>query len=455
MIDYALWEVIENGATLPKTQVMKGVTTVTPITTVEEKAQRRLEVKSRSTLMIGISNEHQLKFNSIKDAKQLLKVVEKRFGGNATTKKTQRNLLKQKYENFSASSSEMRNKADLDTMSMDDIYNNLKVSNGTVNTAQVVSIAHGVSTDSTQVNAAFFTNIDNLSDAVICSFFASQLNSPQLVHDDLEQIYPDDMDLRWQMAMLTMKARRECKAPRNQDNNHKESSRRSVPMETSNSTALVSCDGLDGYDWSDQAKEGPNYALIDFLSSSFDSKVRPPAWHLSWVMEVVEKDMGLYPLDFEAFCRLKRGERSCDELGGKGKGVHGIYSVLNQDKLDQSLLASGPNRLCARAQSEDGMPFHTQACKEYTRWVFYGGPKEISIEDLFDGEVSTMMSPRGSIVASFENVESFFAMHTLPDHLIRTNLEEKGVVLKIVFHIFEKLAFLLRRHTLNNEVTRV
>ncbi|GKA09664.1 hypothetical protein Tco_0688995 [Tanacetum coccineum] len=72
-----------------------------------KKAQRRLELKARSTLLIGIPNEHQLKFNSIKDAKSLLHDVEKRFGGNAATKKTQRNLLKQQYENFTASSSEV------------------------------------------------------------------------------------------------------------------------------------------------------------------------------------------------------------------------------------------------------------------------------------------------------------------------------------------------------------
>ncbi|GJT88678.1 hypothetical protein Tco_1070395 [Tanacetum coccineum] len=70
-------------------------------------SNRRLEVKARSTLMMGIPNEHQLKFNSIKDAKLLLEAVEKRFGGNATTKKTQRNLLKQQYENFTAPSSKM------------------------------------------------------------------------------------------------------------------------------------------------------------------------------------------------------------------------------------------------------------------------------------------------------------------------------------------------------------
>ncbi|GJT54617.1 hypothetical protein Tco_0989671, partial [Tanacetum coccineum] len=64
MIDYALWEVIKNGATLPKTITVEGVMTVLPITTAKEKAQRRLEVKARSTLMMGIPNEHQLLKNT-------------------------------------------------------------------------------------------------------------------------------------------------------------------------------------------------------------------------------------------------------------------------------------------------------------------------------------------------------------------------------------------------------
>ncbi|GJX86101.1 hypothetical protein Tco_0336875 [Tanacetum coccineum] len=180
---------------------------------------------------------------------------------------------------------------------MDDLYNNLKVyepevkgmssssssthnmafvsssNNNTSSTNEAVNTAHGISTASTQVNAANSTNTDNLSDAVIYAFFASQPNSPQLVHEDLQQIHPDDMeemDFRWQMAMLTMRAKR---APRNQDNKNKESSRRSVPVETSTSTALVSCDGLGRYDWSDQAEEGPNYALMAFLSLSSDSEV--------------------------------------------------------------------------------------------------------------------------------------------------------------------------------------
>ncbi|GJT79845.1 putative ribonuclease H-like domain-containing protein [Tanacetum coccineum] len=406
MIDYALWEVIENGNTAPKTTVVEGVEKVMPPTTAEEKAQKRLEVKARSTLMMGIPNEHQLKFNSIKDAKLLMEAVEKRFGGNAATKKTQRNLLKQQYENFTAPSSEMldqtfdrlqklvsqlellgetisqedvnqkllrslspewnthvvvwRNKTDLDTMSMDDLYNNLKVyepevkgmsssssstqnmafvsssnnnnssTNGAVSTAQAVNTANGVSAANTQVNAS---NIDNLSDAVICAFLASQPNNPQLAHEDLQQIHPDDleeMDLRWQMAMLTMRARRflkntgrkltingnesvgfdkskvecynchkkghfakECRAPRNQDYKNKESTRRTVPVETSTSTALVSCDGLGGYDWSDQAEEGPNYALMAYSSSSSNSELKfNTIKDAKLLMEAIEKRFG-------------------------------------------------------------------------------------------------------------------------------------------------------------------
>ncbi|GKF90018.1 hypothetical protein Tco_0263981, partial [Tanacetum coccineum] len=77
-----------NGNSAPKTKHVKGVMTIIAPTTAEEKAQSRLELKARSTLLMGIPNEHQLKFNSIKDAKSLLQAVEERFGGNAATKKT-------------------------------------------------------------------------------------------------------------------------------------------------------------------------------------------------------------------------------------------------------------------------------------------------------------------------------------------------------------------------------
>ncbi|GJV48220.1 ribonuclease H-like domain-containing protein [Tanacetum coccineum] len=181
-------------------------------------------------------------------------------------------------------------------------------------TNREVNTAHGVTTASTQATAVNSTTIDNLSDAVICAFFASQPNSPQLDNEDLQQINPDDLeeiDLRWQMAMLTMRARRflkntrrkltvngtetigfdkskvecynchkkghfarECRAPKNQENRNRENTRRVVPVETTTSNALISCDGFGDYDWRDQAEESPaNFGLMAYSSTCSNSEV--------------------------------------------------------------------------------------------------------------------------------------------------------------------------------------
>ncbi|GKE38629.1 hypothetical protein Tco_1462034 [Tanacetum coccineum] len=75
MIDYSLYEVIENGNAPPIIKVIEGVETIIAPATAKEKAQRRLDLKARSTLLMGTPNEYQLKFNSIKDAKSLLQAL--------------------------------------------------------------------------------------------------------------------------------------------------------------------------------------------------------------------------------------------------------------------------------------------------------------------------------------------------------------------------------------------
>ncbi|GJU93290.1 putative ribonuclease H-like domain-containing protein [Tanacetum coccineum] len=310
----------ENGNSFkPRVQTTKVEGSTSTITlgpaTSEEKTQKRNFVKARSTLLMGLPNEHQLTFNQYPDAKTLLAAIEKRFGGNDATKKTKKNLMKQQYENFSASSSEsldqtfdrLQKLSDLGTLSMDELYNNLKVyetevkgtsnsslgtqnmafmssrTNNSSSTNEGVNTAQEVSTASTQVNTV---DINNLSDAVIYAFLAGQSNNPHLLNEDLEQIHEDDleeMDLEWQMAMLTMRARRfQRKTGRNLTikgnemasfDKNMESTRRTVAVETSTDKDLVLCDGLGGYDWSDQAKVGPNYALMAYSTSSSDSEV--------------------------------------------------------------------------------------------------------------------------------------------------------------------------------------
>nr|GEW61627.1 ribonuclease H-like domain-containing protein [Tanacetum cinerariifolium] len=205
------------------------------------------------------------------------------FGGNDATKKTQRNLLKQQFENLSGSSSKsldqtvdklqkLVSQLELlgEVISQEDINKKFLRSLPSEGGMHVgVNTANRVYTASSQVNAASLLNIDNLIDAVIYASMSSQPNSTYLVNEDLEQIYPDnleEMDLKWK-----------CEAPRGQDIRSRDVTRRTVIVETPNSSALVSCDGLGGYDWSDQAEEGPtNYALMAYSTSSAsssDSKV--------------------------------------------------------------------------------------------------------------------------------------------------------------------------------------
>nr|GEX74131.1 putative ribonuclease H-like domain-containing protein [Tanacetum cinerariifolium] len=162
-------------------------------------------------------------------------------------------------------------------------------SNNTDSTNESVSVVPKVFAASSKALVSTFPNVDNLSDAVIYSFFASQSNSLQLDNEDLKQIDVDDleeMDLKWQMAMLTMRAMRflqktEMNLGANgttgmqitRDNKNKDTPRRTIPVEVSTSNALVShCDGAGSYDWSFQADEEPsNYALMAFTSSGSSS----------------------------------------------------------------------------------------------------------------------------------------------------------------------------------------
>nr|GEV82595.1 retrovirus-related Pol polyprotein from transposon TNT 1-94 [Tanacetum cinerariifolium] len=106
MTDYSLWEVILNGDSPVFTRIVKGVVQPVAPIIVEQKLARKNELKVRGTLVMALPDKHQLKFNSHKDAKTLMEAIEKCFGGNTETKKVQKTLMKQQFENFSGSSSE-------------------------------------------------------------------------------------------------------------------------------------------------------------------------------------------------------------------------------------------------------------------------------------------------------------------------------------------------------------
>nr|GEV92962.1 hypothetical protein [Tanacetum cinerariifolium] len=193
-----------------------------------------------------------------------------------------------------------RNKPAIDTLSLDDLYNNLKIyepdvkgtsssntntknvafvsSNNTCNTNEAVNTAHGVTTASTQATAVNSTTIDSLSDAMAMLIMRARrflkntrrkfsMNGNETIRFDKSKVECYNCHKRGHFA-------RECRAPRSQDTKHKKSTKRTVHVETPASAALVSCDGLGGYDWNDQAEDGPNnFALMAYSSTSSNSEI--------------------------------------------------------------------------------------------------------------------------------------------------------------------------------------
>ncbi|GJY44608.1 ribonuclease H-like domain-containing protein [Tanacetum coccineum] len=137
-------------------------------------------------------------------------------------------------------------------MSMDDLYSNLKVYEPEVKgMSSSINTANGVSAANTQVNAS---NIDSMSDDKV----------------DKSKVECYKCHKKGHFA-------KECRALRNQDYKNKESTRRIVPMETSTSTALVSCDGLGGYGWIPPPYTG-NFMrpTLDLSFTSLDEFVNKP-----------------------------------------------------------------------------------------------------------------------------------------------------------------------------------
>nr|GEX67597.1 hypothetical protein [Tanacetum cinerariifolium] len=222
-------EVILNGDSPAPTRVIKGV--VQPV----QRLERKNKLKDHGTLLMDLPNKYQLKFNIHKDAKTLMEAIEKRFGRNKETKK--------------------RNKTDLEKQSLDDWFNSLKIykaevkrssyastttqniafvsSQNTDNTNEPVSVVASVSAASAKNHVSALLNVDTLSNA-------------QIDVDDLEEI-----DLKWQMAMLTMRARQF--------------------LQRTGRNLGANRPTLMGFDMSKAEEEPTNYALMAFTSLSSSS----------------------------------------------------------------------------------------------------------------------------------------------------------------------------------------
>nr|GEV13873.1 ribonuclease H-like domain-containing protein [Tanacetum cinerariifolium] len=250
--DYALWEVNINGdSPIPEPP---AVGTVVPPKTEAQKLARKNKLKAKSTLLLAIPDEHQLKFHSIKDAKSLWETIKIRFGGNKESKKINKTILKQQYENFVASRSEGLEKTY-------DRYKRLRLKGNQAQASTLIML----------LLCLLETPAAGSKEQPSASSYADDIDT-----DDLEE-----MNLKWQVAMITMRVKkfmkktgrnlnfngkeqvsfdktrvecynchikghfaRECHASENQGNRSGDNERRVVPVETP-ASALVVKDRLD------------------------------------------------------------------------------------------------------------------------------------------------------------------------------------------------------------------
>ncbi|GJX94605.1 putative ribonuclease H-like domain-containing protein [Tanacetum coccineum] len=270
--DYPIWEVIQNGnGPVSVTLDTTGQIKILPPKTAEEMVLRERERKARTTLLMAIPEDHLAKFHKMTDAKDMWNAIKSRFGGNDESKKMQKYILKQQFEGFSVSNSDgihkgyerfqsllsqleihgagvstedanqkflrslpsawlqvsliMRNKPGMDSLSFDDLYNNLRVFENDVkgstasssnlqniafvsentNSTNEVSTAYGVSNTSGHCSKHEQTSTSSYS------LLASQSSCPQLDHEDLDQVDEydlEEMDLKWQVAMISMRIKK-------------------------------------------------------------------------------------------------------------------------------------------------------------------------------------------------------------------------------------------------------
>ncbi|GJW34172.1 ribonuclease H-like domain-containing protein, partial [Tanacetum coccineum] len=250
-IDNEVWKVIQNGNSKKRvTKGKDGVYRVLPPTTQEEQFADEKERKARTLLLMAVPKDHLRRFHGMDDAKEIWAAIKTRFGGNANSKKMQKAVLKQQFEAFTISSKEslekgslppawdslamtMRTKKNIDTLSIDDLYNNLsvfeqdiqKTSSSSLTSDNVAFLSQAKASSSkhkpshssgsyssytTSSSKATTTATPGLADEVIHSFLATNADDVDLIHEDLDQIDDllEEMDINWQIAMTAIKIKK-------------------------------------------------------------------------------------------------------------------------------------------------------------------------------------------------------------------------------------------------------
>nr|GEV60301.1 uncharacterized mitochondrial protein AtMg00810-like [Tanacetum cinerariifolium] len=263
-------EVVDTGSASEGSAKKKG-RTVAVMT--EDMQKRRNDVKAITTLLLALPDKHQLRFRKYKTAQELWVAILKTFGGNEGTKKTKKNQLKHQYGNFKVERKEM----------LKQTFNRLQA---------IISHLEFMDVEIEQ---------DDLNQKFLTSLTPEWLMYTIIKYEDINQIDEDnieEMDIKWNMALLSMRAdrfwkktrkkistqgtdmagfdkskvecfnchkmghfSRESRAPRSQDRGRRENYKQGSKEEEQAPKALMEIDGVR-WDWSYMENKEENHALV-------------------------------------------------------------------------------------------------------------------------------------------------------------------------------------------------
>ncbi|GJV23063.1 ribonuclease H-like domain-containing protein [Tanacetum coccineum] len=317
--DYPIWEVIQNGnGPVSITTDTQGQIKILPPKTAEEILARERERKARTTLLMALPEDHLAKFHKMTDAKEMWEAIKSRFGGNDESKKMQKYILKQQFEGFSVSNSEglhkgydrfqsllsqleihgagvstedanqkflrslpsawsqvsliMRTKPRVDSLSFDDLYNNLRVFENDVKGSTA-------SSSSTQ-NVAFVSENTSSTNDVSTAYGVSNSSGHNSQYEQTSSYSLLEMTWKWQVPSISMRMKNVLQKDRtkgNQDSKRRDAwnSRNKDGRSTGkqeDSKALVTIDE-EGVDWTSHSEEEEDYALMACNSLGSDTEM--------------------------------------------------------------------------------------------------------------------------------------------------------------------------------------
>ncbi|GKB16934.1 putative ribonuclease H-like domain-containing protein [Tanacetum coccineum] len=347
---YALWEVIKFGDSYkaPQDEAGKDKSSTsepsikqkgrTLAVTTEDIQKRKNDVKAKTTLLLALPDEHQFRFSKYETAMELWEAILKVFGGNEATKKTRKNQIKQQYGNFKAEGSKTFKQTfnrlqaivsqlefmdvpvenDLDEMSLDDLYNHLKVYEPEIQKK----------TRKSSQNMAFISSPSTNSGKEEVSTAIVQTSNSQVSPANLEVTIArfsydtddmEEMDIKWNMALLSMR-----------DDKFWKKTGKKIIIKGSDVA------GFDkSKDWSYMAKEDEDHALVaEEIPTEFALMAMSSSSSDNERIRVLERDLELKNNKIKFLKNeLEEVNKDKDSLGKKvteyGSSQRGLEDILS------------------------------------------------------------------------------------------------------------------------------